>query len=522
MPVEPVTYIDDFVITNPVGLSDPYSDADNHLRNMKIGIKNSFPGITGAMTATQVELNVLDGILTSTAELNHLQGIVGIPEELSQKNIASGYAPLDGSALLPLANIPAALTGKTAADALLLNGQSDYPRYSQAHTISGIWQHSVDARLGNTVALTGEVVATGTWIDLIQLSAGDAVNVGDATEETNIFAVGRIRARDCDIQLDNDYKLEFREFDGITVRQGLKMDTANNMELGSAFNVLQVMGSLTKLMNGGLTIDSGDITQTLGNGTVGAGIMAWTAGFGVIIGGFGSSIAHLNVTAPSGGEAFRTQVDNVAGDKTWIDFEDSGSGNLSRGRFLSRMGDQNIDITRDGSVTVAKILNGLDYLWLKEFPQVDSKYINEVLQCHYDGYGGLSTDRLYFSTARYDTINTDLATIANTAAGWVLTASETILVHIHLSLKANVPGHRDYIKLAIGLNTIAAAIPAEGATRVAYVEDWCEDQATDVAASCSASVKLTVGQTLTVYAGQDTGASSGQLASLTATAQRAA
>jgi hypothetical protein len=62
MGLEVATYINGLVITNPVGASDPKSQGDDHLRLLKSTIKNTFPNLTGAMTADQTELNLLDGI----------------------------------------------------------------------------------------------------------------------------------------------------------------------------------------------------------------------------------------------------------------------------------------------------------------------------------------------------------------------------------------------------------------------------------------------------------------------------
>lgn len=65
MPIEAVTYISDFVVTNPVGATDPGSDLDDHIKNMKIGIKTTFPNVTGAVTPTHTELNYVDGVTSA-------------------------------------------------------------------------------------------------------------------------------------------------------------------------------------------------------------------------------------------------------------------------------------------------------------------------------------------------------------------------------------------------------------------------------------------------------------------------
>ena len=56
MALETGTYIDDLVATNPLG-ADNISDGDGHIRLLKSTIQASFPNITGAMTATQDDIN---------------------------------------------------------------------------------------------------------------------------------------------------------------------------------------------------------------------------------------------------------------------------------------------------------------------------------------------------------------------------------------------------------------------------------------------------------------------------------
>lgn len=56
MGLEAANYISDLVDTNPTG-SDPASSSDDHHRLIKKVLKQTFPNITGPMTATQVMLN---------------------------------------------------------------------------------------------------------------------------------------------------------------------------------------------------------------------------------------------------------------------------------------------------------------------------------------------------------------------------------------------------------------------------------------------------------------------------------
>lgn len=82
MGLETGTYIDALVPTNPAS-TDGLAQADDHIRLLKGTLQNTFPNISGAVGATQVELNVLDGITASTAELNVLTGITATTAELN-------------------------------------------------------------------------------------------------------------------------------------------------------------------------------------------------------------------------------------------------------------------------------------------------------------------------------------------------------------------------------------------------------------------------------------------------------
>jgi hypothetical protein len=50
-------FINALVNTNPVGATDPKSQGDDHIRGIKNVILNTFPAITGAVTATHTQLN---------------------------------------------------------------------------------------------------------------------------------------------------------------------------------------------------------------------------------------------------------------------------------------------------------------------------------------------------------------------------------------------------------------------------------------------------------------------------------
>lgn len=70
MGLETGSFISALVATNPVGASDPKSQGDDHLRFIKAKILETFPNVTGAVTATHAELNLTVGAAQGLATLS--------------------------------------------------------------------------------------------------------------------------------------------------------------------------------------------------------------------------------------------------------------------------------------------------------------------------------------------------------------------------------------------------------------------------------------------------------------------
>ena len=56
MAIETFEFIDDLNAANPTA-TDNVSEGDDHLRGLKTTLKNTFPNVTGAINATETELN---------------------------------------------------------------------------------------------------------------------------------------------------------------------------------------------------------------------------------------------------------------------------------------------------------------------------------------------------------------------------------------------------------------------------------------------------------------------------------
>jgi hypothetical protein len=76
-------YIGDLNSSWPVGASDRFTFCDEHIRLLKSTLKETFPAVTSAVTATHTELNLIDGVTATTAEINILDGATLSTAELN-------------------------------------------------------------------------------------------------------------------------------------------------------------------------------------------------------------------------------------------------------------------------------------------------------------------------------------------------------------------------------------------------------------------------------------------------------
>lgn len=83
MALESGTYINSLNASNPAS-TDGLAQADDHIRLLKSTIKATLPNVTGAITATQLELNLMDGVTATTAELNVTDGLTATTAELNK------------------------------------------------------------------------------------------------------------------------------------------------------------------------------------------------------------------------------------------------------------------------------------------------------------------------------------------------------------------------------------------------------------------------------------------------------
>ncbi len=122
MPVESVTYISDLNPSNPLGTGEPKSFGDDHMRNIKLALKNTFPNITGAATPSHTELNRLTGVTGVEGTGKLVLALAAVLPALSGVNLTALNASNLGSGTVPDARFPATLPAASGANLTALNG----------------------------------------------------------------------------------------------------------------------------------------------------------------------------------------------------------------------------------------------------------------------------------------------------------------------------------------------------------------------------------------------------------------
>lgn len=195
MALETATYIDGLVAANPAG-TDSKSQGDDHLRLLKSTIKATFPNITGAVTATQAELNVLDGLtgdgvmvksgsgsvsrtLTAGAGITITNGsgvsgdpIIAVSASAGLGDVTGPASAVDGDVVLfdgttgkvikTAGGAPVLLTGnQTVAGTKTFSGVVDVTGRYQA-AITAVGALDIDCSLGNYFTKTINGASTFT------------------------------------------------------------------------------------------------------------------------------------------------------------------------------------------------------------------------------------------------------------------------------------------------------------------------------------------------------------------------
>jgi hypothetical protein len=276
MAKETATYISQLVATNPVA-SDSVSVGDDHLRMLKTVLKTQFSGLTGttAISSSEAELNILDGVTATAAELNYLDlTTLGTSADSKALTQASGVVTIAGDVVVS-GTTPKVTIGDAGAEdtTLLFDGNAKD------------FYVALDDSADKLVIGEGSTVGTNSILTITD----DTVTLGDgAAVDTAIVFDGN--AKDFHIALDDSAdKLIIGEGstvgtneilsitdDTVTIGDGAAVDTYLNFDGNAAdFRIgiddgtdkLEIGGGVAHGTAAGISMDvNGDMT--LGGGMV--------------------------------------------------------------------------------------------------------------------------------------------------------------------------------------------------------------------------------------------------------------
>jgi hypothetical protein len=222
MAKEVATYISQLTATNPVA-SDSVSVGDDHIRMLKTVLKTQFSGLTGttAVTASEAEMNLIDGVTATTAELNILDGVTSTAAEL---NILDGVTSTAAEL-----NIMDGVTS-TAAELNLLDGVTATTaelNYLDITTLGTSADSKALTQASGAVTIAADVTISGTT---------PLLTIGDAgAEDTMVVFDGN--AVDYRIGLDDGTdKLEIGAGSAHGTTSAIAIDSAADMTLGGYIN----------------------------------------------------------------------------------------------------------------------------------------------------------------------------------------------------------------------------------------------------------------------------------------------
>lgn len=274
MALETATYIDGLVTTNPTGL-DQKSQGDDHIRLLKSTIKATLPNLTGAVTADQSELNILDGATLSTAELNILDGVTATTAELNFTDGVTSNIQTQLDAKAPL--VSPALTGTPTAPTAVA-GTNTTQIATTAHVFA---ERNNTATLTNKT-LTAPVINSPTGLVKADVGLGNVDNTSDANKPVSTATQTALDGKQ---NLDADLTaIAGLASTGLIARTGAGTAAVRTLTAGA-----------------GVTITNGD--GVAGNPTI---AISGGSGLGDVVGPAGATDGHIALFDGSTGKLLKS------------------------------------------------------------------------------------------------------------------------------------------------------------------------------------------------------------------------
>ena len=190
MAKETATYISQLVATNPVA-SDSVSVGDDHLRMLKTVLKTQFSGLTGttAVSSSEAELNILDGVTSTAAELNILDGVTSTAAEL---NILDGVT-------------------STAAELNILDGVTSTA--AELNILDGVTSTAAELNIMDGVTSTAAElnIVDGVTATAAELNYNDITTLGTVQTSKSVTADSSGIVNHADYQVVRPYFKDYAE-----------------------------------------------------------------------------------------------------------------------------------------------------------------------------------------------------------------------------------------------------------------------------------------------------------------------
>jgi hypothetical protein len=199
MALESGTYISQLNSSNPT-TSDDVAEGDDHLRLIKAVLKNQFSGLTGttAISSSEAELNIMDGVTATATELNYLDiTTLGTSADSKALTQASGVVTIAGDVVVS-GTTPKVTIGDAGTEDTMLVFDGNAVDYrvglddgtdnleigvGSAHgtTAAITIDSSADMTLGGGIACVDEVIGRPRFTDYAETKQAMAANSVDLT-----------------------------------------------------------------------------------------------------------------------------------------------------------------------------------------------------------------------------------------------------------------------------------------------------------------------------------------------------
>ena len=199
MALESGTYISQLNSSNPT-TSDDVAEGDDHLRLIKAVLKNQFSGLTGttAISSSEAELNIMDGVTATATELNYLDiTTLGTSADSKALTQASGVVTIAGDVVVS-GTTPKVTIGDAGTEDTMLVFDGNAVDYrvglddgtdnleigvGSAHgtTAAITIDSSADMTLGGGIACADEVIGRPRFTDYAETKQAMAANSVDLT-----------------------------------------------------------------------------------------------------------------------------------------------------------------------------------------------------------------------------------------------------------------------------------------------------------------------------------------------------